>query len=80
MSSVLSIVVPVYNVAPYLDECLASIAGQTYTDLEVVLVDDGSTDDSAAIAARFAESDRRSPWYARPTRGWVRPATPASGC
>ena len=42
MSSVLSVVVPVYNVAPYLDECLESIAAQYYRDLEVVMVDDGS--------------------------------------
>ena len=59
MSSVLSIVVPIYNVAPYLDECLASIARQTRTELEVIMVDDGSTDDSAAIAARFAGTDPR---------------------
>ncbi|MCA2213893.1 bifunctional glycosyltransferase/CDP-glycerol:glycerophosphate glycerophosphotransferase [Jidongwangia harbinensis] len=59
MSAVLSIVVPIYNVAPYLDECLSSIAGQTRAELDVVMVDDGSTDDSAAIAARFAEKDSR---------------------
>ena len=59
MSSVLSIVVPIYNVAPYLDECLSSIASQYRDNLEVILVDDGSTDDSAAIAARFAEGDSR---------------------
>src|SRR4051794_27139056 len=59
MSSVLSVVVPIYNVAPYLDECLASIARQTRAELEVVMVDDGSTDDSAAIAARFADTDPR---------------------
>jgi len=53
MSSVLSVVVPIYNVAPYLEECLASIAGQYYRDLQVIMVDDGSTDDSAAVAARF---------------------------
>ncbi|MFZ3495554.1 CDP-glycerol glycerophosphotransferase family protein [Streptomyces sp. 5.8] len=59
MPSRLSIVVPVYNVELYLDECLESIAAQTFGDFEVVLVDDGSTDGSAAIAQAFADRDDR---------------------
>ncbi|WP_305785033.1 bifunctional glycosyltransferase/CDP-glycerol:glycerophosphate glycerophosphotransferase [Symbioplanes lichenis] len=59
MSSVLSVVVPVYNVAPYLEECLASLAGQYRDALEVIVVDDGSTDGSAAIAERFVAGDSR---------------------
>ncbi|NMO50353.1 CDP-glycerol:glycerophosphate glycerophosphotransferase [Actinoplanes sp. TBRC 11911] len=59
MGSVLSVVVPIYNVAPYLEECLASVAAQYHRHLEVIMVDDGSTDDSGAIAAAFAERDRR---------------------
>ncbi len=55
----LSIVVPVYNVELYLDECLESIAAQTFDDFEVVIVDDGSTDASAVIAKNFAERDQR---------------------
>ncbi|MFJ3923230.1 CDP-glycerol glycerophosphotransferase family protein [Streptomyces sp. NPDC090022] len=55
----LSIVVPVYNVELYLDECLESIAAQTFDDFEVVMVDDGSTDSSAVIAKKFAERDKR---------------------
>jgi CDP-glycerol glycerophosphotransferase len=55
----LSVVVPVYNVEEYLDECLASIACSTWKDLEVVMVDDGSTDDSATIARGWAERDER---------------------
>ncbi|EFL13503.1 bifunctional glycosyltransferase family 2 protein/CDP-glycerol:glycerophosphate glycerophosphotransferase [Streptomyces sp. C] len=55
----LSIVVPVYNVELYLDECLESIAAQTFADFEVVIVDDGSTDTSAVIAKAFAERDKR---------------------
>ena len=54
-----SVVVPVYNVAPYLDACLESIAQQTVADLEVVIVDDGSTDESPAIGERFAAADPR---------------------
>ncbi|MGY0024414.1 bifunctional glycosyltransferase/CDP-glycerol:glycerophosphate glycerophosphotransferase [Streptomyces sp. YJ-C3] len=55
----LSVVVPVYNIEDYLAECLESIAAQTLTDLEVVLVDDGSTDDSPRIARAFAARDPR---------------------
>lgn len=55
----LSIVVPVYNVELYLDECLDSIAAQTFDDFEVILVDDGSTDTSAVIAKAFAAKDKR---------------------
>lgn len=50
---------PVYNVEAYLGECLDSILGQPYGDVEVVLVDDGSTDASATIASRFAAADPR---------------------
>ena len=50
----LSVVIPVYNVESYLAECLDSVLGQELNDLEVVLVDDGSTDGSAAIAADYA--------------------------
>ncbi|MGW0734251.1 CDP-glycerol glycerophosphotransferase family protein [Streptomyces sp. NPDC002851] len=55
----LSVIVPFCNVEEYLEECLRSIAGQTVTHLDVVLVDDGSTDGSAAIARAFAERDDR---------------------
>ncbi|MFE6667680.1 CDP-glycerol glycerophosphotransferase family protein [Streptomyces sp. NPDC057697] len=55
----LSVVVPVHNVELYLTDCLTSLAEQTMADLEVVMVDDGSTDDSAALAAAFAARDGR---------------------
>jgi CDP-glycerol glycerophosphotransferase len=55
----ISVVVPIYDVEMYLPECLRSLAAQTARDLEVVMVDDGSTDGSAAIAERFAARDRR---------------------
>ncbi|MEJ7689885.1 MAG: glycosyltransferase family 2 protein [Nocardioidaceae bacterium] len=50
----LSIVIPVHNVETYLAECLDSVLGQEFHDLEIVLIDDGSTDGSAAIAADYA--------------------------
>ncbi|GAA2290292.1 CDP-glycerol glycerophosphotransferase family protein [Streptomyces kunmingensis] len=55
----LSVVVPVFNVEDYLAECLESIAAQTLTDLEVILVDDGSTDAGPGIARAFAARDPR---------------------
>ncbi|WP_267784659.1 bifunctional glycosyltransferase/CDP-glycerol:glycerophosphate glycerophosphotransferase [Paenarthrobacter ureafaciens] len=55
----LSVVVPVYNVETYLDECLSSIVNQTYPNLEILVVDDGSTDGSLEIANRFAAEDYR---------------------
>ena len=45
----ISVIVPIYNVAPYLERCIESILHQTYRDLEIILVNDGSTDDSLEI-------------------------------
>ncbi|MEU0760678.1 CDP-glycerol glycerophosphotransferase family protein [Streptomyces microflavus] len=55
----LSVVVPVHNVEDYLEDCLRSVAEQTLAAIEVVMVDDGSTDSSARIAAGFAARDDR---------------------
>jgi CDP-glycerol glycerophosphotransferase len=55
----ISVVVPVYNVEAYLADCLDSVLAQTVGDLEVVLVDDGSTDGSAGIAEAYAARDPR---------------------
>ncbi|MGD7705828.1 glycosyltransferase family 2 protein [Microlunatus sp. Y2014] len=55
----LSVVVPFYNVADYLQPCLESLQRQTLTDLEVIMVDDESPDDSLAIAEAFAKEDPR---------------------
>lgn len=54
-----SVIVPVYNVSAYLEECIRSICGQTYQNLEIILVDDGSTDGSGEICDRFAKKDER---------------------
>ncbi|MFE7564966.1 CDP-glycerol glycerophosphotransferase family protein [Kitasatospora sp. NPDC057500] len=59
MAPRLSIVVPIYNVERYLVECLDSIAAQTFTDFECVMVDDGSKDNSAALAEAYAAKDSR---------------------
>lgn len=54
-----SIIVPVYNVEKYLEQCVKSVIGQKFTDWELLLVDDGSTDASANICDDFAETDKR---------------------
>jgi CDP-glycerol glycerophosphotransferase len=59
MSARVSVVVPVYNTAAYLETCLESLAEQTLADVEIVMVDDGSTDGSPAIAERFVTRDPR---------------------
>lgn len=58
-SPLVSVVVPVYNTATYLARCLDSVLGQSYKNLQVILVDDGSTDESGYICDRYAEKDRR---------------------
>ena len=54
-----SVIVPIYNVEEYLEECLESIRNQTYTNIEVILVNDGSTDGSIEICERFCQQDNR---------------------
>ena len=56
---VISIVIPIYNSAGYLRECVESVLGQSYPALDVILVDDGSTDESPAICAEYAARDPR---------------------
>ncbi len=64
-----SIVVPIYEVEAFLAECLDSILAQTFRDFEVVMVDDGSPDGSAAIAERYAERDPRLRLVRQPNGG-----------
>lgn len=55
----ISVIVPVYKVEPYLDKCISSIANQTYRNLEIILVDDGSPDSCPAMCDAWAEKDSR---------------------
>ena len=55
----ISVVIPCHNGEKYLSQAIASVLAQTHGDLELLLVDDGSTDGSAAIMARYASLDKR---------------------
>lgn len=65
----ISVVVPVFNTEKYLSSCLDSIRNQQFTDFEVILVDDGSTDGSSIICDRYAEIDERVTVYHRKNSG-----------
>ena len=55
----ISVIIPVYNAGNYLKDCINSIASQSYDNLEIILVDDGSTDNSSNICDNFAKKDQR---------------------
>lgn len=59
MSDLISVIIPVYKVEAYLDECISSVTGQTYKNLEIILVDDGSPDNCPAMCDVWAEKDSR---------------------
>ena len=57
--TLVSIVVPVYNVENFIEECIESIIRQSYETLQIILVDDGSTDHSGELCKRYVENDTR---------------------
>ena len=59
MEELISVIVPVYNIEPYLERCIDSIIKQTYRKLEIILVDDGSTDQSGTICDAYEQKDDR---------------------
>ncbi|MBR4711014.1 MAG: glycosyltransferase [Clostridia bacterium] len=69
MTPCLSVIVPVYNVEKYLEQCLDSLVGQTLKDIEIILVNDGSTDHSEEICRRYADRDSRVRLYTKPNGG-----------
>ena len=56
---VLTVIIPAYNAEKYLPQCLDSVIGQTLKDIEVICVDDGSTDGSASVLQAYAQKDSR---------------------
>ena len=65
----ISVIVPVYNTEKYIEKCVMSILNQTYKNLEIILIDDGSTDNSAHICDSFAEKDDRVTVIRQPNGG-----------
>lgn len=65
----LSIIIPVYNVEPYLHACVESVLAQTYQDLQIILVDDGSTDGSGELCDKLAQHDNRIQVIHKPNGG-----------
>ena len=59
MNNLISIIIPVYNVEKYLNRCVKSVVNQIYSNLEIILVDDGSDDSSPAICDEWAKRDSR---------------------
>ena len=55
----ISVIVPIYNVEQYLEKCIESIISQTYKNLQIILIDDGSNDKSGKICNKYAEKDKR---------------------
>ena len=69
MSPIISVIVPVYNAENFLYDCLHSIQNQSFSDFEVILVDDGSSDNSADICREFSQKDSRFKFYSNPNMG-----------
>ena len=69
MENKISVIVPVYNVEPYLRKCLDSIVQQTYSNLQIILIDDGSTDAGGSICDEYAARDPRIQVMHKPNGG-----------
>ena len=65
----ISVIVPIYNAEQYLAKCIESLIHQTYSALQIILVNDGSTDGSLAIAEQYAAQDKRIEVYAQSNQG-----------
>lgn len=59
MEPLISVIIPVYNVEKYLNKCITSVVEQTYKNLEIIIVDDGSTDQSPEICDEWKKRDSR---------------------
>lgn len=69
MNELVSIIVPIYNVETYLSQCIDSLINQTYENLEIILVNDGSTDRSGEIASNYAKKDARIRYVEQENQG-----------
>lgn len=69
IKDLISIIVPVYNVEKYLDQCISSILRQSYSNLELILINDGSTDNSEKICKKYEQLDQRVKYYSQKNAG-----------
>lgn len=69
MKDLISVIVPVYNVEPFISSCLDSLSKQIYQNFEVLLVNDGSTDNSGAICREYADRDSRFHYFEKENAG-----------
>ena len=65
----ISIVVPIFNSGQFWDECILSVIEQSYHNWQLILIDDGSTDDSSKICISYAKSDQRIQYYYKENTG-----------
>ena len=65
----ISVIIPVYNTELYLRRCLESVINQTYTNLQIIIIDDGSTDNSLKICTEYAQNDNRLIVYSQNNSG-----------
>ncbi len=68
----ISVIIPIYNAGQYLQQCIESVSNQTYRNLEILLVDDGSTDDSPGLCDAYANADQRIQVIHKKNEGLVR--------
>ena len=68
--TLISVLVPAYNVEQYIYQCIDSILGQTYSNLEIIIVNDGSTDKTGNILDVYAKKDDRIKVVQKKMRGW----------
>ena len=69
MKKLISIIIPVYNSENYLKKCIDSVLSQTYKDIEVIIVNDGSKDNSDKICKNYADQDSRIKYYSQKNSG-----------
>ena len=75
MNDLISLIVPVYNGEQYLPRFLEQYKAQTYKNIELLLIDDGSTDKTASICEKFGEENKSVSVYRKKTEGLLRPET-----
>lgn len=65
----ISVIIPIYNTESYLEQCIQSVINQTYKDLEIILINDGSTDNSGLICQKWKEQDPRIRYIKKENEG-----------